>query len=68
MWHMGRTLSLIHIYLNNSFIVAVLNARQITGVFSYLVGKGALMTRSILHHIGRKLNLAKVERYRIAIL
>ena len=26
------------------------------------------MTRSILHHIGRKLNLTKVERYRIAIL
>ena len=26
------------------------------------------MARSILHHIGRKLNLTKVERYRIAIL
>ena len=50
-------------YLDNGFIVAVVDTRQGAGGFSYLVGKGALMIRSILDHIGRELNLAKVERY-----
>ena len=54
--------------LDSSFVGAVLNTGQVASSFSHLVGERARMTRSVLHHIGGKRNLAEAKRYRIAVL
>ena len=54
--------------LDSSLVGAVLNTGQVASSFSHLVGERARMTRSVLHHIGGKRNLAEAKRYRIAVL